>query len=65
MWYINWTEESKVRLVCGHEGEVTGVATSSDGQLLATCSRDGSVAVWNTDSLEQTVVFQAPKKVWL
>lgn len=63
VWYINWPDETKVRLVCGHADQVTGVATSSDGQQLATCCRDGTVAVWNMENLEQTVVFQTPKKV--
>ena len=63
MWYINWPEGSKVRLVCGHTGQVTGAATTSDGLQLATCCGDGTVAVWSMESLEQTVVFQTPKKV--
>ena len=63
VWYINWAEGSRVKLVYGHAGQVVGGATSSDGLLLATCCLDGSVAVWNMESLEQTVVFQAPKKV--
>ena len=66
MWYINWPEETRVKLVCGHAGEVVGVATSSsEDPLLATCCRDGSVAVWNLERLEQKVVFLAPKKVSL
>ena len=50
--------------MCGHAREVVGVATSSDGELLATACRDGSTAVWNMNSLEQTAVFHAPKKVY-
>lgn len=63
MWYINWAEETRVRLVCGHSDQVMGAATTSDGMQLATCCRDGTVAVWNMENLEQTVVFQTPKKV--
>ncbi|CAI8047359.1 WD repeat-containing protein 90 [Geodia barretti] len=43
VWYINWSEGTKVKLVCGHAQEVVGVATCSDGELLATACRDGSV----------------------
>ena len=63
VWYINWSEGTKVKLVCGHAQEVVGVATCSDGELLVTACRDGSVTVWNMNSLEQTAVFHAPKKV--
>lgn len=63
IWYINWAEGTKVKLVSGHTREVVGVAMSSDGELLATVCQDGSVAVWNLNSLEQTVAFHTPKKV--
>ena len=63
VWYINWEEQSKVRLVSGHTGQVTGAATTRDGLQLATCCKGGTVAVWGLDSLDQTVVFQTPKKV--
>ena len=63
VWYVNWPEGSKVKLVSGHAHQLVGVASSSDGRLFATACQDGSVTVWNRDSLEQTVVFHAPKKV--
>ncbi len=65
MWYINWPERSKVRLVSGHSAEVTGAAYSPDGLHLATGCQDGSLTVWSATTLEQYVVFQAPKKVCL
>ena len=63
VWYINWAEESRVRLVSGHAGQVTGAATTSDGLQLATCCRGGLVAMWSMENLEQTAVFQTPNKV--
>lgn len=43
--------------------QVTGVAFSDDGSHFASSCRDGSLAVWSAESLEQTVLFQAPRKV--
>jgi WD40 repeat protein len=34
----------------GHEGQILDVAFSSDEELLASASTDGSVWIWNTDS---------------
>jgi WD40 repeat protein len=34
----------------GHRKEVTGVAFSPDGKLIASCSLDGTVKLWNRDN---------------
>jgi WD40 repeat protein len=34
----------------GHSGWVNGVALSPDGKRLASCSSDGTVKVWDTQS---------------
>ena len=62
VWYINWTDLSKVKLVSGHSGEVCGIAFAKDGAHFATCSLNGLLAVWSVDSMEQIVAFQAAKK---
>ena len=62
VWYINWSDLSKVKLVSGHSGEICGIAFAKDGTHFATCSIDGLLAVWSVDSMEQIVVFQATKK---
>ena len=62
VWYINWSDLSKAKLVSGHSGEICGIAFAKDGTHFATCSVDGLLAVWSADSMEQIVAFQAPKK---
>ncbi|XP_070846624.1 WD repeat-containing protein 90 [Chaetodon trifascialis] len=58
LWYINWSDNSSIRLVSGHKTKVIDVAFSSDERHFATCSEDGSVRVWSTPSNELVVQFQ-------
>ncbi|XP_076008450.1 WD repeat-containing protein 90 [Genypterus blacodes] len=58
LWYINWLDNSSVRLVSGHKTKVNDVVFSSDESHFATCSEDGSVRVWLASSNELVVQFQ-------
>ncbi|KAM9424099.1 WD repeat-containing protein 90 isoform 2-T2 [Pholidichthys leucotaenia] len=58
LWYINWSDNSSIRLVSGHKTKVNDVAFSFDESHFVTCSEDGSVRVWSTSSYELVVQFQ-------
>ncbi|XP_019939112.2 WD repeat-containing protein 90 isoform X1 [Paralichthys olivaceus] len=58
LWYINWSDNSSIRLVSGHKTKVNDVVFSSDENHFATCSEDGSVRVWSALSNELMVQFQ-------
>ncbi|KAM4715856.1 WD repeat-containing protein 90 [Anableps anableps] len=58
LWYINWSDNSSIRLVSGHRSKVNDVIFSHDESHFATCSEDGSVRVWSTSSYELVVQFQ-------
>ncbi|MED6241311.1 hypothetical protein ATANTOWER_008505 [Ataeniobius toweri] len=58
LWYINWSDNSSIRLVSGHRSKVNDVVFSCDEHHFATCSEDGSVRVWSTSSYELVVQFQ-------
>ena len=43
--------------------QVCGVAFSQGGTHFASCSQEGSLAVFSMETMEQIVLLQAPKKV--
>lgn len=43
--------------------QVCGVAFSQGGTHFASCSQEGSLAVFSMETMEQMVLLQAPKKV--
>jgi WD40 repeat protein len=47
-WYYLWNQMSQDQsTLYGHQGTVTAVALTNDGQTMATTSSDGTVRLWN------------------
>ncbi|EDV28238.1 uncharacterized protein TRIADDRAFT_20616 [Trichoplax adhaerens] len=59
LWYINWPERASIRLVSGQTNQVNDVVFSGpDDKYFGTCGADGSLRIWTTDKVEQTLQFQ-------
>uniref|UniRef100_A0AAR2K9A7 WD repeat domain 90 n=1 Tax=Pygocentrus nattereri TaxID=42514 RepID=A0AAR2K9A7_PYGNA len=58
LWYINWADNTSIRLISGHKSKVNGVVCSPDERHFVTCGLDGSVRVWALPSNELLVQFQ-------
>uniref|UniRef100_A0A673Z2W4 WD repeat-containing protein 90 n=1 Tax=Salmo trutta TaxID=8032 RepID=A0A673Z2W4_SALTR len=58
LWYINWVDNTSIRLISGHKSKVNDVVFSPDESHFATCGEDGSVRVWSAPSNELVVQFQ-------
>uniref|UniRef100_A0A667XFV9 WD repeat-containing protein 90 n=2 Tax=Myripristis murdjan TaxID=586833 RepID=A0A667XFV9_9TELE len=58
LWYINWMDNSSIRLVSGHKTKVNDMVFSPDESHFATCGEDGSVRVWSAPNNELVVQFQ-------
>jgi WD40 repeat protein len=61
------SEPSKPLFLTGHTGPVTGLAWSSDGNWLATTSKDKTVRIWNVAAPEKapTVLAKHTGEIWL
>ncbi|KAK6302093.1 hypothetical protein J4Q44_G00281460 [Coregonus suidteri] len=62
-WYINWVDNTSIRLISGNKSKVNYVVFSPDVSHFATCGEDGSVKVWSAPSNELVVQFQVLKQV--
>ncbi|XP_056153043.1 WD repeat-containing protein 90 [Lampris incognitus] len=58
LWYINWVDNTSIRLISGHKTKVNDVVFSSDESHFATCGEDGSLRVWSASTNELLVQFQ-------
>ncbi|XP_072273486.1 WD repeat-containing protein 90 isoform X2 [Pyxicephalus adspersus] len=58
LWYINWIENTSIRLISGHKNKVTDLAVAPGETHCATCGEDGSVRVWSLHSFELLLQFQ-------
>uniref|UniRef100_A0A8C8EM98 WD repeat-containing protein 90 n=1 Tax=Oncorhynchus tshawytscha TaxID=74940 RepID=A0A8C8EM98_ONCTS len=58
LWYINWVDNTSIRLISGHKSKVNDVVFSPDESHFATCGEDGSVRVWTAPNNELVVQFQ-------
>uniref|UniRef100_A0A8C7HMN6 WD repeat-containing protein 90 n=1 Tax=Oncorhynchus kisutch TaxID=8019 RepID=A0A8C7HMN6_ONCKI len=58
LWYINWVDNTSIRLISGHKSRVNDVVFSPDESHFATCGEDGSVRVWTAPNNELVVQFQ-------
>ncbi|KAL0984331.1 hypothetical protein UPYG_G00140070 [Umbra pygmaea] len=58
LWYINWVDNTSIRLISGHKSQVNDVVFSPDESHFATCGEDGSLRVWSASSNELFVQFQ-------
>ncbi|XP_061823595.1 WD repeat-containing protein 90 isoform X2 [Nerophis lumbriciformis] len=58
LWYIDWLDNSNIRLVSGHKNKVNDLAFHPNESHFATCSEDGSLRVWSFPANELVVQFQ-------
>ncbi|XP_075686881.1 WD repeat-containing protein 90 isoform X2 [Rhinoderma darwinii] len=58
LWYINWVENTSIRLISGHRNKVTDLVVGVGESHCATCGEDGSVRVWSLHSCELLLQFQ-------
>ena len=57
-----WGQGVRPRLTLkGHTDRVTSVAFTTDGKILASCSYDGTVRVWDTATGKQKAVLNASR----
>ncbi|MFP4555851.1 MAG: hypothetical protein ACLFNU_03175 [Bacteroidales bacterium] len=61
----NYQTGSLLSVLRGHKAKITGVAFSSQGNLMATSSYDGTVRLWNLDDLNILPVVFDDHESWV
>lgn len=57
LWYVNWTENTSVRLMSTHSQKINSVQYVSE-KYLSTASDDGSLCIWSLMDRERVVQFE-------
>jgi WD40 repeat protein len=57
VWYVNWQEETSVRLVSSHLAHINSICCIND-KFLSTASDDGSLNIWSLTDRERVVQFE-------
>lgn len=57
IWYVNWKEESSIRLVTSHMGKINQISFFND-KYLSTVSDDGSLNIWSINDRERLIQFE-------
>ena len=55
-------QETELQLITGHTHDVTTLAYSPDGRILASGSRDATIRLWNTVSSKQVYSFKGQEE---
>lgn len=57
IWYINWSENTSVRLISTHSDKINSIQCLNDN-FLSTASDDGSLCIWSLMDRERIVQFE-------
>ena len=57
LWYVNWDENTSVRLVSTHLSKINSVCSLNE-KYISTASDDGSVCIWSLQDRERLVQFE-------
>jgi WD40 repeat protein len=62
LWYVNWLDNSTVRLVSTHNDRITSLCCINN-TAISSCSEDGTLRIWSLDDREQIAQFEVKTPV--
>ncbi len=62
IWYVNWSEDTSVRLVSTHGKKINDICYINE-KYLSTVSDDGSLCIWSLTDRERIVQFEVKTSV--